>query len=181
MPTRPRILKLHQKTKEKLIRLKKEAEQDGEYRIAKRIHAILLNNQENTSTEIADILHAPRSCVSEWLKNYEKHGYDGLLEGQRSGRQSELSEKQIIGLGDIIESGPIAYGYTSAIWSSIMIKDVIRDEYQVEYHPAHVRRLLHKMKFSMQRPKRILIRADEEKKNKWRRYIYPNIKKKPVN
>jgi transposase len=181
MPIRPRIIKLHTKTRTKLILLKKEAEQSGEYRVAKRIHAILLNDQENTSTEISNILHATRSRVSEWLKNYEQHGYEALLEGQRSGRNSELSEKQLIELGDIIDSGPIAYGYTSAIWSSIMIRDIIQNEFSVVYHAGHVRKLLHKMNFSVQKPKRILARANEEQKNKWRRYVYPNIKKKPVS
>jgi transposase len=181
MPTIPRIIKLHGKTKQKLCFLKKEAEQCGEYRVAKRIHAILLNNQEKSSTEIANVLHSPRSKVSEWLKNYETHGYEALLEGHRSGRIPELTQKQLIELGDIIDSGPIAYGYTSAIWSSIMIKDVIYNEFSVNYHPGHVRKLLHKMNFSVQRPKRILAKADKDQRNKWRRYIYPNIKKKLMN
>ena len=47
MPTTARIIKLHPKTREKLTFLKKEAEQSGEYRVAKRIHAVLLNHQEN--------------------------------------------------------------------------------------------------------------------------------------
>jgi transposase len=104
-----------------------------------------------------------------------------LLEGHRSGRTAWLNEEQCIELGDIIDSGPIAYVYTSAIWSSTMIRDVIENEYNVEYHPGHVRKLLHKMNFSVQKPKRILIQADEEKREKWRRYIYPNFKKKPIN
>jgi len=181
MPTKPRIIKLHVKTSHKLILLKKEAERAGEYRVAKRIHAVLLNNQENTSTKIANLLQAPRSKVSEWLRNYENYGYDALLEGHRSGRKSELSQEKLIELGDIIDSGPIAYGYTSAVWNSIMIRDVIQNEFLVDYHPAHVRKILHKMNFSVQRPKRVLARANEEQKNKWRRYIYPNIKKKPIN
>jgi transposase len=180
MPARPRLIKLHSKTRTKLILLKKEAEQTGEYRVAKRIHAVLLNHQENTSGQIAVMLHAPRSKVSEWLKNYEQYGYESLLEGQRSGRPSELSAKQLIDLGDIIDSGPIAYGYTSAIWSSIMIRDIIQNEFSIDYHPGHIRKLLNKMNFSVQKPKRILARADEDQKSKWRRYIYPNIKKKPA-
>jgi len=180
MPTIPRIIKLHVKTHDKLISLKKEAEQCGEYRVAKRIHAVLLSNQEMPSTEISKIIHTPRQNISEWLRNYERHGYDGLLEGQRSGRPSGLSEQQLIELGDIIDSGPIAYGFTTAIWTSIMIRDIIYDEFSVKYHPGHVRKLLHALDFSVQKPKRILARADEEEKNRWRRYIYPNIKKKPI-
>jgi len=61
-----RILRLHYKTAEKLRRLRKEAEQDGAYRVAKRIHAVLLNNDGRTSGEIAEILDSSLSRVSQW-------------------------------------------------------------------------------------------------------------------
>ena len=96
-----------------------------------------------------------------------------MLEGHRSGRPLTLSEDQLIELGDIIDSGPIAYGFTTAIWTSIMIREIIQNEFSVEYHPGHIRKLLHKLNFSVQKPKRVLARADEEEKNRWRRYIYP--------
>lgn len=181
MPAIPRIIKLHPKTKNKLIALQKEAEQDGEYRVAKRIHAILLNHQEKSSGEIAKIINSSRSKVSEWLKNYESYGYEALLEGYRSGRPCELKKYQINKLSGIIDRGPIAYGYNSAVWTSIMISNIIYDKFSVDYHPGHVRKLLKEMQYSMQKPKRILARADESQKIRWKRYIYPNIKKKPVN
>ena len=108
---RPRILHLHYKTAEKLRRLRKEAEQDDAYRVAKQIHAVLLNNDSKTSSQIAGILDAPLSRVSQWLHDYEKHGYEALLEGHRSGRIPKLSEQQKTTLGDIIDSGPVAYGF----------------------------------------------------------------------
>lgn len=180
MPTQPRIIRLHSKTEKKLLTLKKEAEQDGEYRVAKRIHAILLSNQQKTSVEISKIIHSPRSKVSEWLRNYEMYGYEALLEGHRSGRQSQLDIDQCSFLGDIIDNGPVAYGFSSAVWSSLMITQVIRDEFCVSYHPGHVRKLLKKMNYSMQKPKRVLVRANDAQRNRWRRYVYPNIKKKPL-
>lgn len=178
MPIRPRMLKLHPKTKVKLLELKKQAEKAGESRVAKRIHAVLLNNEEYTGTSIAKLLHAPRSKVSLWLKNYEDYGYEALLEGQRSGRPAQLSEDQKIELEDIIDSGSITYGFTSAVWTSIMIGQVIHNEFGVDFHPGHIRKVLKKMNYSMQKPKRVLARADEEQKMKWRRYVYPSIKKK---
>ena len=89
-----RMLKLHHNTANKLLKLKKEAEQQGEYRVAKRIHAVLLNHENHTSGYIAQLLKAPRSRVSEWLKNYDELGFEALLEGQRSGRPSLLTEEQ---------------------------------------------------------------------------------------
>ena len=82
--------------------------------MAKRLRAVVLNSEGHTSGELAKILQAPRSKVSEWLQRYQTEGIDGLLEGYRSGRPSELSEEQQQQLGDILDSGPVAYGLDRA-------------------------------------------------------------------
>ena len=40
----PRILYLHPKAYKRLIRLRKQAERDGAYRVAKRLQAVVLNS-----------------------------------------------------------------------------------------------------------------------------------------
>ena len=67
---RARTLRLHTMTAKKLLRLRGEAEGDGAYRVAKRIHAVLLNNDGYTSGQITAMLKTQRSRVSEWLRNY---------------------------------------------------------------------------------------------------------------
>src|SRR5437870_10189859 len=90
----PRDLELHPSTLQRLLRLTKEAERDGSYRVAKRLQAVVLNAEGHSSGEIARILKAPRSKTSEWLRLYEEHGVEGLLEGHRSGRPVGLDDKQ---------------------------------------------------------------------------------------
>ena len=89
-----RLLHLHPKTYGRLVRLSREAERDGAYRVAKRLQAVVLNSEGRTSGELAGILKAPRSKVSEWLSQYQAHGIEGLLEGYRSGRPSSLTAEQ---------------------------------------------------------------------------------------
>ena len=125
----PRFLHLRRNTYRRLIRLSKEAEQDGAYRVAKRLRAVILNSQGRTSSELADILQAPRSKVSEWLARYEVHGVEGLLEGHRSGRPPELSPQQREQLSDILDSGPVVYGLDTGIWTSPMIAWIIEEEF----------------------------------------------------
>ena len=175
----PRVLKLHPMTAKKLLRLRKEAEAEGAYRVAKRVHAVLLSHDGYSSGQITAMLKTPRSCISEWLKNYEQYGYEGLLEGHRSGRPASLTEANLRVLADIVDSGPLAYDYLSGVWTSPMIAQVIQEQFGVTYHPGHVCRLLHQMGFSIQRPKRKLIRADAQAQDRWHRYTYPNLKKKP--
>jgi len=66
----PRLLHLHPKTHSRLVRLGKEAERNGIYRVAKRLQAVVLNSEGRTSGELAQILKAPRSRASEWLSLY---------------------------------------------------------------------------------------------------------------
>lgn len=175
---RPRMLRLHPKTYDKLLRLRAEAEHDGAYRVARRIHAVILNADGRSSGDLAKVLKAPRSKVSEWLANYEAFGLDALLEGYRSGRPPRLQEAQRTALADIVESGPVAYGFDCGIWTSPMVSCVIEEEFRISYHPGHVRKLLHRMGFSVQRPRRVLARADAEKQDRWTRRTYPSLKKK---
>jgi transposase len=175
----PRLLRLHPNTHKRLVRLSKEAERDGAYRVAKRLQSVVLNSEGHTSGDLARILKAPRSKVSEWLRRYQRHGFEGLLEGYRSGRPAALTEPQRQQLRDILESGPVAYGLDTGIWTSPMIAWVIEEEFGVAYHPGHVRKLLHGLGFSVQRPRRVLARADAAEQDRWRRRTYPNLKKKP--
>jgi len=173
-----RLLHLHPKTYGRLVRLSKEAERDGAYRVAKRLQAVVLNSEGRTSGELAGILKAPRSKVSEWLALYQRHGVDGLLEGYRSGRPSSLTAEQRVQLGDILDSGPVAYGLDTGIWTSPMLVWVIEEEFGIAYHPGHVRKLLRQLGFSVQRPRRVLARADAAAQDRWHRRIYPYLKKK---
>src|SRR4030042_2329016 len=125
----PRILRIHPSTYRRLLRLRNQAEADGAYRVAKRLHAVLLNGDGHTSGSVAALLKAPRSKVSEWLANYEVHGLEGLLEGYRSGRPARLNETQRAVLQDIIESGPVAYGFDCGIWTSPRVRRVIEEEF----------------------------------------------------
>jgi transposase len=176
---RARLLHLPFQTGQKLRRLRKEAEADGAYRVARRIHAILLNDDGLSSGDIAHVLAAPRSKVSQWLGDYEQFGLEALLEGQRSGRPAQLNPAQQQQLEDIIESGPQAYGFLSGVWNAPMVTRVLEEEWGIAYTDRHVRRLLHELGFSVQRPKRVLARGNPVEQNRWRRYTYPRLKKKP--
>jgi len=102
-----------------------------------------------------------------------------LLEGQRSGRPAQLTRQQRQQLGDILNSGSVAYGLDTGVWTSPMIAWVLEEEFGVHHHPGHVRRLSHEIGFSVQRPKLVLARADRAQQDRWHRRIYPNLTKSP--
>lgn len=167
----------NQRTIDNLILMKKKALRENQYRVATRCHAIILSLDKYTSGEISGLLKVNRTVVPIWINNWNKFRQEGLLEGYRSGRKSMLDSADINKLKDIIESGSVAYGLNTGVWTSVIISDVIEEEFRVKYHPGHTRKLLKKIGISVQRPTYKLINADPVKRNKWIRYTYPNLKK----
>lgn len=164
---------------QQLVNLSKQALRDGAYRVAARLHAVALNMEGKTAPEIAGILKVHRTKVCLWFRRWQEAGLEGMLEGHRSGRPGRLSGAQCRTLADILESGPVAYGFNSGVWTCPMVSRIIEDEFSIHFHAAHVSRILHEIGFSVQRPKKILARADQALQSRWIRYQYPGIKKKP--
>jgi transposase len=138
----------------------------------------MLSVQGQTTGQIAQGLQVDRTRVHAWIGAWNEYRDEGLLEGHRSGRPAELKPTQREELADIIESGPVAYGLNTGIWTSPLIAQIIAQEFDVNYHPGHVRHLLEGLNFSVQWPKTRLVQAAPQKQNRWIRYTHPNLKKR---
>ena len=164
---------------QKLLAVRREAQREKAPRLVLRVQGILMSLEGHTSGDIADQLKVHRSTVPLWIEHWNTYGEEGLWEGQRSGRPAGLNESQCQKLRDILDSGPVAYGLETGIWTSPLVSRIIRDEFQQDYHPGHVRKLLRRLGYSVQRPTTRLVQADLKQKRKWVRYTYPNLKKTP--
>ena len=167
------------RTLRRLKTLRQAAQTDKAPRVALRLQAIMLSVQRQTTGQIAQGLQVDRTRVHAWIGAWNEHGDEGLLEGHRSGRPAQLNAAQREHLADILDSGPVAYGLNTGVWTSPLIAQIIEEEFDVRYHPGHVRHLLKRLNFSVQRPKTRLVQADPKKQNRWIRYTHPNLKKTP--
>ena len=167
------------RTLQRIKVLRQVAQTDKAPRVALRLEAIMLSVQGQTTGQIAQGLQVDRTRVHAWIGAWNEHGDEGLLAGHRSGRPAQLSAAQREQLADILDSGPVAHGLNTGVWTSPLIAQVIQDEFGVRYHPGHVRHLLKGLNFSVQRPKTRLVQADPKKQNRWIRYTHPNLKKTP--
>ena len=106
----------------KLLELRRQAQKDKEPRVVLRIQGILMSLAGHTTGEIADHLKVHRSTVPLWIDQWNQYGKEGLLEGHRSGRPSGLSRENRERLCDILDSGPVAYGLETGIWTSPLVR-----------------------------------------------------------
>lgn len=174
-----RIISGNSRQVRKVKLLQHSARHDGAYLVAQRLHAVRLNMEGHTAPQIGSVLGVHRSNVSLWLRHWQEEGLEGILEEARSGRPSRLGSEERCHLDELIDSGPIAYGFLSGVWTAPMVARLIAEEFGVSYHPGHVRKLLRALGFSLQRPGRLLIRANPLEQERWVRHTYPGLKKKP--
>lgn len=148
----------------------------GEWRRGRAVRAYIDGRKV---TAIAGECGVTRGSVNRWLQWYDADHIEGLRTRIAEGPAPKLTAEQREALTIIIELGPMQAGYQSGVWTGPMIGDLIEERFGVRYHNHHVPRLLHQLKFSVQRPRKRLARADLARQATWLRDSLPAIKKKP--
>ena len=166
--------------RKKLRRFIRRSLREGDLACWRRGRAVLGYIEGRRFVDLAAEGDVTRGSVNRWLQWYEAAGIEGLLTETAPGPSPKLTEGQREALGELIDAGPQAAGYTAGIWTGPMIGDLIEQRFGVRYHNHHVPRLLHELGFSVQRPRKRLARADVEKQATWLRETFPAIKKKPA-
>ena len=147
----------------------------GEWRRGRAVRAYI---DKRKVTDIAAECGVTRGSVNRWLQWYDADHIDGLRTRIAEGPAPKLTDEQREALTIIIELGPMQAGYQSGVWTGPMIGDLIEQRFGVRYHNHHVPRLLHQLRFSVQRPRKRLARADLARQATWLRDTLPRIKKK---
>jgi transposase len=157
------------------------AKRAGDLETWRRAKAVLEYIGGTAVIALSEKLDVTRGSINRWLQWFDAAGADGLRPKPSPGGMARLSANQQDELVALIEAGPLACGFVSGIWTGPRIGELIRRRFGVSYHNHHVPWVLHKLGFSVQRPRKRLARADKEKQAVWLRKRFPAIKKKRLN
>lgn len=146
-----------------------------------RFEAVLGYIDGERVRDIAERAKGTRSMVNKWLRWYAVGGAEALLTQPRTGAPGKLTDEQRAELTRLIEAGPAAAGYTSGVWTGPMVADLVLKRFDVRFHHQYIPRLLAKLDFSVQRPRKRLARADADAQRDWAESRFPEIKKKPMS
>lgn len=134
-----------------------------------------------TQATIAVALDATEAAVSQWIRTARADGSDALGSKTRQGQAARLSEEQLQALPAFLDCGPKAFGFREDLWTCPRIAQVIEREFGVRYHPDHVRRLLHRLHWTYQKPAVQADQRDDDAIADWLRRIWPAILKRAQN
>ena len=142
------------------------------------MEAARLLRQGLSQSEVARELGVHRQSVSRWARELGASGVRGLRKAGRTGRPAKLSPAQLRDLERALKRGPEAFGFASGLWTAGRVRDLIEYRTGVRYHEDHVWRILRKLDWTCQRPTGRALERDEEAIRHWKKYRWPQIKKK---
>jgi transposase len=151
--------------------------QANNWREGRRLRAFELQEQGWKQKEIAQALGVTEGAVSQWMKRAREQGVEGLRHKPPPGATPRLSEDQRAQLPELLAQGAQAHGFRGEAWTCERVAIVIRKEFGVSYHPAHVSRLLKALRHSLQKPQRRANQRDEEAIEHWKQKRWPQLKK----
>jgi len=154
--------------------LSKEA---TDWREGRRLRAWELKREGWPQQRIAEALGVSKGAVSQWMKRAHQGGVQALKRQPAPGASPRLSEEQRTKLPELLERGAEAHGFRGNVWTCKRVAIVILKEFGISYHPAHVSRLLKKMRLSPQKPSRRANQRNEEAIENWKNQRWPQLKK----
>src|SRR5262245_1924667 len=149
-----------------------------DFREWRRMQALRLKQLGWKQRDIATALGASESAVSAWLAAAVEGGPEALRSRASSGRPARLSDAQLRLLPDFLWHGAEAYGFRGEVWTCGRVAEVIEEEFGVRYHKGHVSRLLKALGWTPQVPITRAIRRDEEAIERWRRDVWPALRRR---
>jgi transposase len=144
----------------------------------RRMEAARLLRAGLSQSEVARAVGVHRQSVSRWARELEQSGVRGLRKAKRTGRPPKLSPAQLRELESTLKRGPEAFGFAIGLWTAARVRDLIEYRTGVRYHEDHVWRILRRLNWSCQRPSGRALERDEAAIGHWKKYRWPQIKKK---
>ncbi len=150
-----------------------------DWKEGRRLRALELHEQGWKAIRIAEALGVTRGAVSQWLKAARASGRAALRRRPRGGTAPKLTAEQRAQLPTLLSKGAESYGFIGEVWTTARVAEVIRREFGVRHHPAHVSRILKAIRWTLQQPRERSPKRNEAQITTWREERQPSLRAKP--
>lgn len=151
------------------------AVRQGHARRIKHITALLDLNDEHAVSEVAERVGVHPATVYRWLHRFVLDRMASLHYGPSAGRPSKLTPTQKERLKALLAAGPLAAGYPTACWSSLILQDLIFREFGRLYNAHYLCALVRNLGFSYQKARFVSDHLDEDRRRAWLSEEWPAL------
>jgi transposase len=136
-----------------------------------RMLAILQTWDGKPSTEVAKDIHMADTNVRKWVHRYNEFGIAGLIDTRHSNRASYLSPEQKQAVKEALQKSPRECGLNKSNWTMPLLKKWISKQWGINYKTSSLYDLVHKLGFTLQRPKKQSRNAKKELQEQYKKEL----------
>jgi transposase len=144
----------------------------------KAVEAVVKHGE--TQKRASELFGFSRTSMSKYIAAYENKGECALIyqkRGVKPGVGSKLNEEQLGMVRDtVISRTPDELGMSYTLWTSKVVKEYVKKEFQVSYAERSMRDVMSKLGFTAQKPITRAYKRDPKKVAIWLERDYPEIK-----
>ena len=119
-----------------------KAKMNSDQREARRMEVVAMRRKGEKPARIAAKLGVAVNSVYAWSKKARVEGVRSLKTKPRGGRPNKLSAEERRELRGLIIAGPRKAGYDRELWTLPMVRELIAENFGVEYHVDHLSRVM---------------------------------------
>ncbi len=142
------------------LAIRQEIDRSEESRYDHRLHGLLLVASGHSCTEVGHLFGESATTVQRWVGRFEKSGFSGLREGERSGRPRLLAEEQWQRIELDLRKTPRDCGLEAGLWDGPLLSEHLRRNYRVRLGVRQCQRLFRQMGFRLRKPRPQVAQAD---------------------
>jgi transposase len=145
------------------LAIQQEIERSDESRYDHRLHGLLLIAGGRSCGEVARLFGEDARTLQRWVRRFEEHGFDGLREGERSGRPRSLEDAQWKLLARDLRRSPRHFGHAQNLWDGKVLGQHLKVRYGVSLGVRQCQRLFNQMGFRLRKPRPQVAQSDPVK------------------
>jgi len=143
---------------------------------ARRLAGLRLLEEGWSQADVSRELGVSDSAVNRWAKAAAEGGAEALKRRPHTGRPTKLTKHERESIPALLAAGAEAHGFENDVWTAERVAALIRNEFDVEYHPGHVWKLLQSLGMKWKKPRRHAHNRDDDAIQRWIRDEWPRLK-----
>lgn len=151
--------------------LQDEIRRSEEAKYDHRLHAILLVANGMNCPQAATMLGDSERTIRYWVQQFNEEGLQGLIDIDRLGRPSRLSDRQMNQIGKTLRKSPKDVGMAGGIWDGKTLSAYIKKKYKIDMGVRQSQRLFRLLGFRLRKPRPLIAHADPEEQRKFKKNL----------
>ena len=151
--------------------LQDEIRRSEEAKYDHRLHAMLLIANGMRCPQAATMLGDSERTVRYWVQQFNEEGLQGLIDSERLGRSSRLSDRHMDQIGQTLRQSPNEVGMAGGIWDGKTLSAYIKKNYEMDIGVRQSQRLFRMLGFRLRKPRPLIAHADPEEQRKFKKNL----------